>query len=87
MQIPTAEQLEKAAEIIAQRGAFAPETIELGVLVMKDPSLQRVVKNMAAGVLKARVVLDSGIEAAVLESVITGAIMAGLNFGLTVGEP
>jgi hypothetical protein len=86
MKIPTPEELQRADRAIRARGAMARETVELGVLVQRDPVLRAFIENIGRELGRMIENAPPGGRRGLIESLARGALMGGLNFALTVEE-
>jgi len=73
MQPPTDAEIQRAYDEITADGPMAPQTMALGLAVLKSAVLQRFLDRVAP-------IADLD------RSVVMGALVAGLNYGLRIGE-
>ncbi len=82
--IPTSEEVYNAYLEIDANGPGHADTVALGVLTIRDPILRRFIQELVERM--ATVQLSAAERPLLMRGALTGALMAGLNYGLRIGE-
>lgn len=82
MTVPSAEDWAEAQRQILKRGAAASETIALGILAIRDPTLGPIVDRQVAAAIK----LLKTPEPELMRGILSGVFILALDLALTAGQ-